>query len=106
MRLLTTVCTVVAVLVTASSVGAAQPTQVGAVDFKFDAKKVTIKKGGKVTWTNIQGRHNVTSSKGGFDEDITGAGETFTHKFKKAGTFNYVCSFHVAQGMKGKVVVK
>jgi plastocyanin len=85
--------------------GTGPGTQVSMKDIKFNPGTVTIKAGGKVTWTNDDSvGHDVTAddfesgSPGGID-----GGSTFSHTFKKAGTYNYVCSVH--PGMKGTVKV-
>jgi plastocyanin len=85
--------------------GTGPGTQVSMKDIKFNPGSVTIKAGGKVTWTNDDSvGHDVTAddfesgSPGGID-----GGSTFSHTFKKAGTYNYVCSVH--PGMKGSVKV-
>jgi plastocyanin len=85
--------------------GTGPGTQVSMKDIKFNPGSVTIKAGGKVTWTNDDSvGHDVTAddfesgSPGGID-----GGSTFSHTFKKAGTYNYVCSVH--PGMKGTVKV-
>ena len=85
--------------------GTGPGTQVTMKDIKFNPGSVTIKAGGKVTWTNDDSvGHDVTGddfesgSPGGID-----GGSTFSHTFKKAGTYNYVCSVH--PGMEGTVKV-
>ena len=85
--------------------GTGPGTQVSMKDIKFNPGTVTIKAGGKVTWTNDDSvGHDVTAddfesgSPGGID-----GGSTFSHTFKKPGTFAYVCSVH--PGMKGTVKV-
>ena len=85
--------------------GTGPGTQVSMKDIKFNPGTVTIKPGGKVTWTNDDSvGHDVTAddfesgSPGGID-----GGSTFSHTFKKPGTYNYVCSVH--PGMKGSVKV-
>ena len=86
--------------------GTGAGTQVTMKDIKFNPGSVTVKPGGKVTWTNDDSvGHDVTGdsfesgSPGGID-----GGSTFSHIFKKAGTYNYVCSVH--PGMEGTVKVK
>jgi plastocyanin len=81
-------------------------TQVTMKDIKFNPGSVTVKPGGKVTWTNDDSvGHDVTSDTfnsggpGGID-----SGSTFSHVFKKAGTYKYVCTVH--PGMEGTVKVK
>ena len=78
---------------------------VRADNFDFEAKRVTIQAGDKVTWKNVEGRHTVTLRNGSFDKTISG-NERVSKKFKREGTFRYYCRFHLAQKMKGKVVVK
>ena len=85
--------------------GTGPGTQVTMKDIKFNPGSVTIKAGGKVTWTNDDSvGHDVTGddfesgSPGGID-----GGSTFSHTFKKAGTYKYVCSVH--PGMEGTVKV-
>jgi plastocyanin len=86
--------------------GTGAGTQVTMKDIKFNPASVNVKPGGKVTWTNDDSvGHDVTSdtfesgSPGGID-----GGSTFSHVFKKAGTYKYVCTVH--PGMEGTVKVK
>jgi plastocyanin len=86
--------------------GTGPGTQVSMKDIKFNPGTVTIKAGGKVTWTNDDSvGHDVTADdfESGSPGGIEG-GSTFSHTFKKAGTYDYVCSVH--PGMKGTVKVK
>jgi amicyanin len=80
--------------------------EVSMKDIKFDPSEVTIKAGDTVTWTNDDSvGHDVTGDD--FKSGEPGAlqnGDTFEHKFDKAGTFDYVCTVH--PGMKGSVVVQ
>ena len=72
-------------------------------DNEFAPGTVTIRAGETVTWTNEgQAPHNAVGDNWGTDT-IT-AGNSDTVRFKKAGTYAYVCTFH--QGMAGTVVVK
>jgi plastocyanin len=85
--------------------GTGPGTQVSMKDIKFNPGTVTIKAGGKVTWTNDDSvGHDVTAD--GFESGSPGGidgGSTFSHTFKKPGTYAYVCSVH--PGMKGTVKV-
>jgi plastocyanin len=79
--------------------------RVTADNFDFEPKSISISAGTKVTWTATKGSHTVTF-KGGFDETIAPNGTASTsRKFKNPGTYKYVCRFHRAEKMKGKVVV-
>jgi plastocyanin len=85
--------------------GTGPGTQVSMKDIKFNPGTVTIKPGGKVTWTNDDSvGHDVTADdfKSGDPGAIQG-GSTYSHTFKKPGTYDYVCSVH--PGMKGAVKV-
>jgi plastocyanin len=74
-------------------------------NFDYKPAKVKISPGTKVTWTATQGSHTVTF-KDGYDKVITESGtSTTSRKFKKAGTYKYICRFHKDKGQKGKVVV-
>ncbi len=77
--------------------------------FVFSPRKLTIKGGTRVTWSNpanaAQIGHNVTSdtSSWHFTKDLpSGGAVNFT--FKKAGTYHYECTLH--PGMKAEIVVK
>ena len=75
-------------------------------DIAFNPSNITVAKGGSVTWTNDDSvGHDVTGDdfQSGDPGGIDGGG-TYSHEFKKAGTFNYVCSVH--PGMKGTIKVK
>lgn len=74
---------------------------VKAVNFVFVKDRVKIRKGGKVTWRFVEGRHNVKGK--GWGSSIKRRG-TYTRKFKKAGTYRYRCTLH-PPGMKGVVKV-
>jgi plastocyanin len=86
--------------------GTGPGTKVSMKDIKFNPSTVTIKPGGKVTWTNDDSvGHDVTAD--GFNSGGAGnisSGSTFSHVFKKPGTYKYVCSVH--PGMEGTVKVE
>jgi plastocyanin len=96
---------------TKSGGGKADPTLVAAAsgavtirDFEFVQKTVTVNVGDSVTWTN-QGptTHTATAKDGSFDSGNLNKGGSFSHKFTKAGTFNYFCKPHPF--MTAKIVV-
>ena len=70
--------------------------------YAFDPGKVHVDKCTTVHWSwDSNAPHNVTFKK--LDEaSDTGDSGSYKLKFKKAGTFKYVCTVH---GFKGKVVV-
>lgn len=71
--------------------------------YHFAPDKLTIQKGQKVHWSwSSNAPHNVTFTKLG-KHSKTGASETYSLKFNKAGTYRYLCTIH---DFKGKIVVK
>lgn len=93
--------------------------------FNFTPETVTISTGTTVTWRFASGSHNVScdpdhhekvslpddaepfASYDGADKYSTvSPGETFTHTFEVAGTYEYVCVPHATSGMEGTVEVQ
>ena len=74
-------------------------------NFKFAPAKVTIKRGGSVTWKFVKdpAPHNVAGT-GGIKSKAKITSGTYKKKFTKKGTFKYKCTIH--PNMKGTVVVK
>jgi plastocyanin len=72
-------------------------------DNAFKPATVTIAKGTRVRWVNRGTRtHSTTSTKGLWNVTLA-PGESFGRRFRKAGTFTYLCVFH--SGMTGTIVV-
>lgn len=77
--------------------------KVKAKDNVFKPKKMTVAKGTRVKWVNRgQATHTTTSNNGVWNATLA-PGESFKRKFRKKGTFRYVCTIH--DGMRGRVVV-
>ncbi len=77
---------------------------VAIVGFSFEPATISIDVGDTVLWINEDSaRHNVTSDDDVFASDNLADGESFTHTFDEAGTFDYVCTLH--SGMSGTVEV-
>jgi plastocyanin len=71
----------------------------------FNPATLTIPKGTTVTWTNSDPvAHTVTATGGAFNSGHLNPGQTFTHTFDQAGTFDYQCTYHPY--MKGAIVVQ
>jgi plastocyanin len=86
--------------------GAGGGAEVSMEGIKFNPASVTVSGGDTVTWTNNDNLgHDVTGDafKSGGPGGLKN-GDTFEHTFKKAGTFDYVCTVH--PGMEGTVEVK
>jgi plastocyanin len=71
---------------------------------RFQPSTLNIKRGESVTWAwNIRNsEHNVTFSR---LHSKTGSKGSFSVRFTRSGTFSYLCTIHVRQGMRGKIVV-
>jgi len=75
-------------------------------DFAFNPSTLNIKAGTKITWiNNDQAQHKIisVSDEAGPSSDVLSQNDTYTYIFKKAGNFEYRCSFHPS--MTGSVVV-
>jgi LPXTG-motif cell wall-anchored protein len=73
-------------------------------DFAFSPRSVTIDAGDTVTWTNEDDvEHSATAEDGSFDTGTFGNGQSRSHTFDTAGTFQYVCTPHPF--MKGTITV-
>ena len=103
---------------------------VGMTAVAFDPIEVVVAPGERVRWRNTSSRsHTVTAAEtglpdgasyfasGGFETEaaarsawessLSGAiesGESYTHRFEVAGTYEYVCIPHERAGMVGRVV--
>lgn len=93
----------------ASTSAAAAPTPVPVTirDFAFKPATVYVSVGATVQWTNKDEiGHTATSADSSalkFDSGNLDQGQSYSFTFKKAGTYEYVCTYH--PNMTGKVVV-
>jgi len=73
-------------------------------DIAFHPGDLSINRGDSVTWVWRDGEteHNVTFH--GFHSRTQTHG-SYTVRFEHSGTFSYDCTLHVAEGMKGKIIV-
>ena len=73
--------------------------------FAFNPSTLTVKAGTTVTWTNEDSAaHNIVSDSGAFSSDSIPKGNTYSHTFDTAGTYDYHCGIHPS--MKAKIVVE
>jgi amicyanin len=74
-------------------------------NFAFSPASLAIKTGDSVTWTNGDSvPHTVTSDSGTeLSSSHLNNGQTYSHTFTAAGTYNYHCSIHPM--MKGTITV-
>lgn len=73
-------------------------------NMQFDPAAATVRKGGTVEWRNDDLVPHTVTAAGRFESGPVPAGQTWRRTFADAGTFSYVCSFHLH--MKASVVVK
>lgn len=75
--------------------------------FSFSPAKLTVKKGSKVTWINMDDAHHDVSPTGGASDFIASTllakGESYEFTFSTAGSYTYQCSPHPY--MKGTIEV-
>lgn len=72
--------------------------------FAYKPKTLRVKRGTRVTFKNLDSaRHNAVS-RGRFTTGTLRRGKAATVRFKKRGTYRFICTFHPF--MKGKVVVR
>jgi len=73
-------------------------------EFRFHPGNLTIRRGDSVTWVwRDQSEHNVTFQNMRSRTQVHG---TYTVRFMRSGTFNYRCTIHLAEGMRGRIIVR
>ena len=71
----------------------------------FTLETFSVPAGTTVTWQNDDSApHTATASDGSFDSGSLDQGQTFSHTFEAAGTFEYACAIHPT--MTGTVTVE
>ena len=75
-------------------------------DFDYSPRRLTVRRGAAVTWTDRDAtNHTVTfTAKGIRSIENLRQGEHASIRFRRRGTYRYVCSFH--PNMHGIVVVR
>ncbi len=83
---------------------------VNIADNFFNPSSRTVSAGTTVQWTWVGGPTQVNSHNVTFDDGVgnssTQTSGTHMRQFTAAGTFPYVCTIHVLEGMTGTVVVQ
>jgi plastocyanin len=72
-------------------------------EFAFAPAAISVDAGDTVTWVNRDATPHSVAAGTSFASDTLDAGETFTHTFDTAGTFDYICAIHPQ--MRGSVTV-
>lgn len=84
-----------AVLLVAASPAAAKTVTIDIKNFMFMPMTVTVAEGDTVTWTNRdQVPHTVAEKNHKFRSAALDTGDTYSHVFDKAGTYDYFCTLH------------
>ncbi|MBI4150794.1 cupredoxin family copper-binding protein [Candidatus Woesearchaeota archaeon] len=71
--------------------------------FKFSPSSITIKAGETVLWKNQESVSHTVAVDGAESNELF-EGDTWSHTFTTAGTFDYVCGIHPS--MTGSVMVE
>jgi plastocyanin len=76
----------------------------GAKQWSYAPKTLTVQVGDTVTWTNPGAEeHDVNADDGSFNSPVLSNGASFSFQFTQPGTYTYACSLHDNQ--TGTVVV-
>jgi plastocyanin len=78
---------------------------VRARDNVFRPRTIFIERGDSVRWVNRGDNAHTTTSVSGLWDRTIDPGEATSRRFRRRGTFRYVCTFHESAGMVGKVIV-
>jgi plastocyanin len=81
----------------------ASPATIGMRDSTFRPATIRVSVGATVTWINDDNRRHTTTAPGRWDSGIMETGARFSHTFRAAGAFRYVCALHA--DMVGQVEV-
>jgi len=74
-------------------------------DFKYDPPTITVPAGRAVSWINRDPvAHTATATDKSFDSGNLNLDQTWFTTFEKAGTYDYICTYHPY--MKGTIVVE
>ena len=70
-------------------------------------KLVTVTRGTTVEWIN-NGRniHTISSLDGIWESPALRRGDTYAFTFKNPGSYRYICSEHILNGMSGTINVE
>ncbi len=84
--------------------GTAVVQRVKMVDNRFRPSSITIARGTVVKWINRgNNTHTTTSSDDLWNSGRLAPGDSFRRRFRRAGTFTYVCTVHLT--MRGTITV-
>ena len=74
-------------------------------DFAFHARRIVVKPGTKLVWTNDDSDpHTISSRAAHWSSQALDTGQTFSRVVRRRGTYHYLCTIHPF--MHGTVVVR
>jgi plastocyanin len=83
---------------TATAAPAAAVVRVDMKHNRFTPRRITVRLGETVRWTNRDRvAHTVASQEVKLSSDAIRGGETFSYRPRRAGRFNYFCTIHAGQ---------
>ena len=71
--------------------------------FAYKPAELSVARGDTVVWHNTDPVPHTVTAKGVFDSGAIAAGASWTYVARKAGRFDYLCTFHPI--MKGRLAV-
>lgn len=73
-------------------------------DMSYSPATLRVSVGDTIVWKNLDDHdHTVTADDGSFKSGNIRSGSSFSHNFRKAGTYSYGCKYHPR--MRGSVTV-
>ncbi len=72
--------------------------------FKFKPPTLRIRRGTRVVFVNRDGAPHTATRRGSFDTGTLRRGQKAAVRFRKRGTYRYICTIHPF--MRGKIVVR
>ena len=100
----------VALAICSASVASAARIRVRVQNFVFQPATINAVVGDVIVWRFVNGMHTTTSTSvpagaQTWNAPIDSAHTQFRYRVQVAGTYQYQCNFHVAQGMTGTIIV-
>jgi plastocyanin len=79
--------------------------QISIANFAFAPTTIEVPQGSQITWTNDDPtEHTVTAADGAFDSGVIAAGEKFSTRLQRPGTYEYLCNIHPDMTARVEVV--
>ena len=100
----------VALAICSVSAASAARIRVGVQNFTFQPATINAHVGDVIIWRFVNGMHTTTSTNipagaQPWNAPIDAAHPQFRYRIQVAGTYQYRCNFHFAQGMVGTIMV-